>query len=127
MKLISKVCLFIVFAFALVACTPMQGFVALPDEQKATITGLFIAGFALLFDFAIGRVPWLEFLRKYQTEWALVAAVAFITWLENILPTGFEDVSIKGIGFILALLAAVIPYLLIRKALVRRGVRGFTA
>jgi hypothetical protein len=115
----------IVFAFALIACAP-QGFVALPDEQIATIGGLFIALFALGFDWAIGRAPWLEILRKYQTEWALLASAAFVTWLQNILPTGFEDVSIKGVGFVLALLAAVIPYLVIRKALARRGVRGFT-
>jgi hypothetical protein len=125
MKTISKICLFFVFAFALVACAAPQGFVQLPDEQQAAITGLFIAGFALGFDWVIGRVAWLEFLRRYQSEWAIAAAIGFIGWLQNILPTGSEDVSIKGVGFVLALLIAVIPYRVVRKILANRGVKGF--
>jgi hypothetical protein len=125
MKTIFKICLFIVFAFALAACAAPQGFVQFPDEMQATITGLFIAVFALGFDWVIGRVPWLEFIRRYQLEWALGLSVGFIAWLQNILRTGFEEISIKGVGFLLALLAAVIPYLVVRKVLARRGVHSF--
>ena len=112
------------------ACAPVagaiaNGFVALPDNLKGLIDGLFIAAFALLFDWAIGRLPWLEFLRRYQQEWALGASIAFVTWLQNLLPTGYEDVSIKGVAFVLALIAVFVPYMLARRALAARKVRGF--
>lgn len=124
-RVVTIICLSIVFVFALVACAPVQGFVALPGEMQAAITGLFIAAFALGFDWVIGRVSWLAFLRRYQSELAVLAATGFTAWLQNILPTGYEDVSIKGVGFVLALIAAVIPYLVVRRALVARGVNGF--
>jgi len=124
-KFVTRVSLLIVFMFVFAACAPVQGFVQLPAEQQAAITGLFIALFALGFDWLIGFAPWLEWFRQYREPWAIAASLAFTTWLQNILPTGFEDISIKGVGFILAIFAAVIPYLVVRKILARRGVRGF--
>ena len=99
--------------------------VALPDEVKTAILGFAVALVALVFDFAIGRFPWLEFLRKYQQESALALASAITVWLENALPTGFEDVAIKGVAFLLALLFLIVPYFGIRKALAARGVKSF--
>jgi hypothetical protein len=100
-------------------------FVQLPDALKASIVGLFVALFALGFDFLIGKIPWLEFLRKYQQELAVSLSAAFITWLENFLPSGYEDVSIKGIAFLLALIFVFVPYLAARKAFARRGIKAF--
>lgn len=102
-----------------------QNFVDLPDTIKNSITGLVIALFALGFDYLIGRVAWLEFLRKYQMEWAIMAASSLIVWLEGFLPTGYEDVSIKGIAFLLALIFVFVPYLVARKAFAARGVKAF--
>jgi len=108
----------------LTACAPVaQEFVELPDEQKIAISGIFVAVFALLFDATIGRLPWLEFFRQYQEAWALAASALSTAWLQNLLPTGFEDLSIKAV----ALLIAIALYLLGRTWLVRRNVSGFRA
>lgn len=100
----------------------LTGFVQLPDEQKAAIAGIFVAVFALVFDYLIGRFPWLEFFRQYQEAWALALATAFTAWLENFLPSDFGDIAIK----LIALLIAVALYLLGRTMLMRRNVQGFT-
>jgi hypothetical protein len=114
--------LFLLIVLVLTSCTPVaQGFVELPDEQKIAISGIFVAVFALLFDAAIGRLSWLEFFRQYQEAWALAASTLFTAWLQNALPTGFEDLSIKFV----ALLIAIALYLLGRTWLARRGVKGF--
>jgi hypothetical protein len=126
--------LLFLFAFALSACTAVQGaaqgFVDLPVNIEASIIGLVVSVFALVIDYLIGILPpalgWVgEFLKKYQQEWALAAGAGVVVWLENFLPTGSEDVSIKGVAFFLALIFVFIPYLVVRKAFAARGVKAF--
>jgi len=116
--------LILLVMLVLTSCVPVaQEFVELPDEQKIAISGIFVAVFALLFDAAIGRLPWLEFFRQYQEAWAVAAAALGTSWLQNILPTGSDAVAIPGV----ALLIAIALYLLGRTWLVRRNVSGFRA
>ena len=120
----------IVASLLLAACMPtVAGFVELPDNLKASITGLVIALVGLLFDFVIGILPtWIGvFLRQYQEAWAIALSAAFVTWLQNFLPSGFEDLSIKGVAFLLALVFVFVPYIVARKAFVKRRVRGFVS
>lgn len=99
----------------------LANFIELPAEQKTAIAGIFMAVFALVFDYLIGRFPWLAFFRQYQEAWALAAATVFTAWLENLLPADFGEIAIK----LISLLIAVILYLLGRTLLKRRGVQGF--
>ena len=108
----------------------LQSFVQLPDEMKASIVGLVVALFALGVDYLIGILPpalgWIgTFLKKYQQEWALAIAAALVTALENLLPSGYEDVSIKGVAFLLALIAVFVPFLFVHKAFKASGVKAF--
>ena len=105
-------------------------FVELPAEIQASLVGLVVALFALIVDYILGVLPpalgWLgDFLKKYQQEWALALGSALVVWLQNVLPSGYEDVSIKGITFILALIAAFVPFLLAHKALKERKYKAF--
>lgn len=107
-----------------------MNFVEFPVELQSAVIGLVVALFALIVDYLIGILPpafgWLgDFLKRYQQEWALAAGAALLELLQNVLPTGFEDVSIKGVAFVLALIAVFVPYLLVRKAFARRGVKAF--
>ena len=126
MKLVLVPVITILVLAALVFTAPpavagFNGFVDLPTEQEAAISGIFVAVFALLFDFAVGKLPWLEFFRQYREAWALSLAALFVAWFQNVLPTGFEDISIK----FTAALIAVALYLLGRVVLMRRGTQGF--
>lgn len=103
----------------------IQAFVQLPDEVRATLTGLVIAGVAILFNLAIAHFPFLEFLRKYQAEWSLSLATGLIVWLENLIPDRLGDVAIKGIAFLLAVIALYVPYALVRRKFVATGHPGF--
>ena len=98
-----------------------QGFVDLPASQEIAITGIFISVLALVFDFAIGKFPWLEFFRQYQIAWATSLSLLFVTALENWLPTGSDYLSIQAVG----LLIAAVLYLLGRSALRARGLAEF--
>lgn len=112
------------FLFAYKECDMMNllnQFVELPAEQKTAIAGIFVAVFALVFDYLIGRFPWLAFFKQYQEAWALAAATVFTAWIENILPADFGDIAIK----LISLVIAVILYLLGRTILMRRGTQGF--
>jgi len=97
------------------------GFVDLPASQEIAITGIFIAVLGLALDFAIGRLPWLEFFRQYQEAWATSLALLFTAGLENWLPTGSDYLSIQAVG----LLIAAALYLLGRTVFRNRGVREF--
>lgn len=118
----KKILLACVLVIAFTACAPVAAqLVELPAEQKVAIDGIFVAGFALLLDFIIGRAAWLEFFRQYQEAWALAASTLFISWLENLLPTESEAIAIPGV----ALVIAVALYLLARTAFRRRGFKAF--
>jgi hypothetical protein len=111
------VALFVLFSLPKVD----QGFVDLPGSQEVAITGIFVAAAALVFDWLIGRFPWLEFFKQYRETWAAALSLLFIHALENWLPTGSDMISIEAVS----LLIAVALYLLGRTALVRRGTQGF--
>lgn len=127
-KLFSALLVSLLFVFVLAACAPQgvaQGFVALPDNIQVSITGLVVAVVAFAFNWVIGIAPWLKFLRAYEQEWSLALSALVISWLQNLLPTGYEDVSIKGVAFLLALIFAFVPYMLARKTAIRKGLNGF--
>ena len=111
-------------ALALTSCAEAaQQFVDLPVEQELALTSIVTALFAIAFDWAIGRFPWLDFFRQYREAWSLAAAALVVKGIENALPTGSDAVSIPAVG----LLIAVALYLLGRTLLVRRNVQGFQA
>lgn len=119
-----RLVLLLLSVFMLAACSPMvQGFVDLPDSQEMAINGVFVAVGALVFDFLIGRFAWLEFFRQYREAWSLALSALAIRALENGLPTGSDELSIKAV----ALLIAVVLYLLSRTALQRKGIEAFRA
>ena len=118
--------LFVTVALLLTACAPaVQGFADLPDATETKITALVASVLALVLNFAIARVPWLEFFRKYQAEWSLSISLGLIAALEKLIPDGFADVATKGIDFLLAALLLYVPFVLARGLLVNRGVKGF--
>lgn len=94
-------------------------FVALPDEAKVLITAAVMAGVAFVIQWIIKAVPWLAFLEAYAQEWGLMLSLVFINAIENYLPTGYEDASVKGVMFLLALLS------LLPKFAKARGVKSF--
>lgn len=101
--------------------TLLTNFVELPAEQKTAIAGIFVAAFALAFDYLIGYFPWLSFFRQYQEAWALSAAAGFTIWLENVLPSDFGEIAIK----LISLLIAVILYFFSRTVFKKHGVTAF--
>lgn len=117
-----RLVLFVLCVFVLAACSPMvQGFVDLPDSQEIAINGIFVAAGALLFDFLVGRLAWLEFFRQYREAWSLALSALSIRALENSLPTGSDELSVSAV----ALLISVALYLLSRTFLQRKGVEAF--
>lgn len=116
-----------VLIFALLtACAPaVQQFADLPDATETRITALVAALVALVLNFVIARVPWLEFFRKYQAEWSLSISLGLIAALEKAIPDGMADIATKGIDFLLAALLLYVPFVLVRAWLVNRGVKGF--
>lgn len=95
-----------------------MNFVALPSDVQIIIQSLAIAVVTLAISFVVGRVPFLKFLAAYSQEWGLLLGGLLIDTIQNALPTGFDDVSIKGIVFFLALLGMLVKF---AKA---RGVQG---
>lgn len=107
----------VLVALTLSACAPVvQGFVDLPDWQERSINGIFISVVALVFDYAIGRFPWLSFFSQYREAWALALSSLAIRALENGLPTGSDELSVSAVS----LLIAAVLYLLSRTLLMRR-------
>lgn len=124
MKTLFQIITIFCIILVLSACAPVaQQFVDLPEGQELAITGIFITVVALLFDFSIGKFPWLSFFKQYQEAWAVALAAVSITALENALPTGSDEISINAV----ALLIAIVLYLLGRTWLIRRGVKSFLA
>lgn len=120
----KKLFILIVVLLSITACSPMaQQFVDLPDSQEMAINGIFVAVGALIFDVLIGRFAWLEFFKQYREAWSLALSALSIRWLENLLPTGSDELSVSAV----ALLIAVALYLLSRTTLQRKGVKTFSA
>jgi hypothetical protein len=118
----KKIIMLVFVVLVLSACAPVvQGFVDLPDGQEKAINGIFVAVGALLLDFLIGKFAWLEFFRQYKEAWSLALSALAIRGLEQLLPTGSEELSVQAV----ALLIAVALYLLSRTFLQRKGVQAF--
>ena len=98
----------------------MQWFVPLPSDVQLLIQGAVVALVALAINFVIVRVKWLAFLAAYAQEWGLLVSALLIDYIQNALPTGSDDVSIKAILFIFALLGMFVKFLKVR------SVKGFT-
>ena len=103
----------------------LASFVELPGPIVASITGLVVGLFALLFNFLIARYPWLEFLRKYQQEWALGLAALLVDAIQNWIPELYGKVAITGIEFLLAVIALFVVYIAGNKLFASRKVVGF--
>jgi len=116
--MIKKILPVLIVAVAVFLALPKsQGFVDLPESQEIAIAAIVSAVVALVFDFAITRVPWLEYFRQYREAWSASLALLLIHGLENLLPTGSDVLSVNAVG----LLIAAVLYLLGRVALARRG------
>ena len=97
----------------------LQGFVALPADVQLAITSLVGVVVAIAIQWIIKQFPFLSFLAAYAQEWGLLLGAVVVDALQNALPTGFEDVSIKAILFVLALIGMFVKFLK------NRGVQGF--
>ena len=97
-----------------------MNFVALPSDVQLAIQALVVALVAVVLQWVIARVPFLKFLAAYAQEWGLLLSAALIDLIQNALPTGSDDVSIKAILFILALIGMFVKFAKSRK------VAGFT-
>lgn len=130
MKLISRISLFVVFAFAfLVACSPtaVQTVVTLPDPLRLAIEAgaVFVVGW--VFAQIGARLPWfVKLFGQYADEiaFALSGAVLLIiqNWL-NLIPPVWETPANLFLAFIVAVLAALQAFRLLGK----KGVRTFRA
>jgi len=98
----------------------LQGFVELPADAQVAITALVTAVIAFALEWLIKSVPWLAFLKAYAAEWGLALSAVLLDVIQNALPTGYEDVAIKGVLFVLALIGAFVKF---AKA---RGVKAFS-
>jgi len=98
----------------------MQGFVALPTDVQLALTAVIVSAVVFAVQFAIGRFPWLSFFSAYAREWGLAIAALLIEYIQNALPTGYDDVSVKLILFVLALIGVFVKFA------AARNVKGFT-
>ncbi len=86
--------------------------VAFPVETQVAILGLVALVVTLAFDYIGTRVPWaVPFLMKWKEEITVALAGVLTGWLSTNLPGGvFEQASIWGVNFVVALLAALLAY-----------------
>jgi VIT1/CCC1 family predicted Fe2+/Mn2+ transporter len=86
--------------------------VAFPVETQLGILGLVGLALTLLFNFIGAKLPWtIPLLMKYKEEITIILAGLVTGWLSTILPGGvFEQASIWGVNFVVALLTAVLSY-----------------
>lgn len=130
MKLISRIALFIVFAFAfLVACSPeaVQTVVTLPDPLRLGIEALAVFVVGWLFAQIGMRLPWfVKLFGQYVDEIAFALSGAVLltiqNWL-NLIPAQWETPANLFLAFIVAVLAALQVFRLLGK----RGVKTFRA
>jgi hypothetical protein len=90
-------------------------FVQLPSDVQLAIQALAVALVAVAVNWLIVAVPWLAFLQAYALEWGMLVAALLIDFIQNALPTGSDDVSIKAIIFILALIGMFVKFLKARQ------------
>ena len=99
-------------------------FVDLPGSVELGITALLLAGFNALIVYVIARVPMMSFLERYKGEWGAALSVAFIGWLEGVLPAAHPDTVILAVQLVLSVIAALG---FVKKFLGGFGVTGFRA
>lgn len=124
MKIISRVSLIIVFAFALTACAAtVQQVVTLPDPLRLFIesAAVFVVGW--LFAQIGARLPWfVKLFGQYADEIAFAlsgAAIGVIqTWL-NAIPPAWEGVGNLALALLVAVLAALGVFKILGKAQVK--------
>lgn len=80
-------------------------FVALPDVVKAGLTAVVLYLVSVLFANLILLLPFLAFLEQFREPLAQSLAIAFIAWLQNILPDAYPQVAVLAIELLLAVLA----------------------
>lgn len=99
----------------------MEGFVALPEEVKVSITAIVLAVVSFFLAKLIAIVPFLKFLESFREPLALSIAAALIGWVEASTPDAFGNAVVFAIQLGLALLAAFG----VLKELRERGVKAF--
>ena len=99
----------------------MSMFIALPEDVKAGILAVVLVVVSFVFAKLIALVPFLSFLEQFREPLALAIGASLIGWLENALPTGFDQPVILAIQLVLAVLAM----LGIGTVLKENGVKGF--
>lgn len=127
MKLISRVALFVVFAFVfLTACSPtIQAVVTLPDPLRLGIEAgaVFVVGWVFV---QIGtRWPWfVKMFGQYADEVAFGLSGAVLATIQNylnLIPAQWEEPANLFLAFIVAVLAALQVFRLLGKS----GVKSF--
>jgi len=125
----KKIILFIVFAFALVACSPaaVQTVVTLPDPLRLGIEALavFVVGWVFV---QIGtRWSWfVKMFGQYADEVAFVISGAVLATIQNylnLIPVQWETPANLFLAFVVAVLAALQVFKLLGKA----GAKTFRA
>lgn len=82
-----------------------MGFVDLPQNVETGITAVITFGVAWIFTKLILLVPFLAFLKQFETPLALAISAQFIAFVEKMVPDAYGGVAITGIVFLLAILA----------------------
>lgn len=98
-----------------------QGFVALPDSTKVAITALVVAAVGFAIAKLIALAPFLKFLEDFRQPLGLALSAALIEALQNVLPSAYPEVSILAVELILAIIAALKVFDILKT----RGVRFF--
>lgn len=107
----------------LAACAPVaQKFVELPDGTRATLTALVVAVVGFAIAKAVTYVPFLAFLLPFREPLGYALSAALIEALQNVLPTAYPEISILAVQLILAIIAALKLF----EVLKLRGARFFS-
>lgn len=99
----------------------MNWFVELPSGVQMQITALVVAGAAFAFAKLIVIAPWLSWLAQFRDPLAQAIAVALIEALQAALPSEYPDLSVLTVQLVLAILAALGVFRVLRL----KGIRPF--
>ncbi len=80
------------------------GVIALPEPLKASLTAVVIVVISVLFANIVLLLPILAFLEPFKVQIAIAAAMTLINYIQKAVPDAYEQVAIKAIEFVLALL-----------------------
>lgn len=86
-------------------------FVELPADVQLSITVLVTVLVGLLFAYVGSKLPWsVPILAKYKEEVALDLAALVVAKLQDVLPTGYDEVSVLAVKLIIAALTLWLGY-----------------